>query len=136
MNCYHCKKSITKKPWNHLTNVYDNDIIEDKYICSYVCYKRLSENNKLPRDLWQHIVNKEDYEGLINPVLPRAKEFQYLTYEEISEMNEAEKENYFKQKSEQVEYDSKLTELREELELEDKRTSELEIGSGSDNDDY
>ena len=46
MKCYHCQKSITKKPWNHLTDIHDKDTIGDKYICSYVCYKRLSENNK------------------------------------------------------------------------------------------
>ena len=138
MKCYHCQKSITKKPWNHLTDIHDKDkdTIGDKYICSYVCYKRLSENNKLPKDLWHHIVNKEDYEGLINPVLLRAKEFQYLTHDEISEMNDSEKEKYFREKSEQVEYDSKMTEFREELEREDRRTSELETGSVSDIDDY
>ena len=96
-----------------------------------------SVNKKLPKDLWPHIVNKEDYEGLINPVLTRAKDFQYLTHDEISEMNDSEKDNYFKQKSEQIEYDSKLTEFRDELEREDRRTSELEnTGSCSDDDDY
>jgi hypothetical protein len=51
-------------------------------------------------------------------------------------MNDSEKEKYFGEKSEQVEYDSKMTEFRDELEREDRRTSELETGSVSDIDDY
>ena len=144
MQCYHCLEEIVNKPWNHLTNIVDKDkeINEDKYICSYVCYKRLSENNKLPKNLWHHIVNKNDYIDNINPVLPKEKDFQYLTHEEISEMNDKEKEIYFTRKDSQIEYDSKLTEFREENEREDKRTTEYENnfseldGSNGSNDDY
>ena len=46
LECLHCQKTIHNKPWNHLTNIIDGDgINSDKYICSYVCYKRLSESN-------------------------------------------------------------------------------------------
>ena len=61
-----------------------NETFTDKYICDYLCYCRLRENNKLPSNLWQHIVNKEDYKGLISPVITQNKEFQYLTHREIT----------------------------------------------------
>jgi len=137
LKCLHCQKTIHNKPWNHLTNIIDGDginsdginsdgINSDKYICSYVCYKRLSESNKLPKNLWPHIVNKEDYIDNINPVLPKEKEFQYLTHDEILEMNDKQMENYFKKKDEQIEYDSELTKIREDNEKEDKYIYELE----------
>ena len=66
MQCLHCQKYIHEKPWNHLTNMLDYDdkgnvIFTDKYICGYICYRRLREGNTLPSNLWKHIVNKEDY---------------------------------------------------------------------------
>jgi hypothetical protein len=138
MQCLYCQKNIHNNPWNHLTNL-DKETNKDKYICSYVCYKRLSENNKLPKNLWSHIVNKIDYIDIINPILPKESEFQYLTHDEISEMNDKQKIIYFQRKEEQIEYDSSLTQIRDELEKEDERISKLEnIYSDSDdlNDDY
>ena len=78
MKCLHCQKIINGKPWNHLTNILDTDeegngIYTDKYICGYICYRRLSEGNKLPKNLWSHIVNKEDYKGLISPIISKNK---------------------------------------------------------------
>ena len=125
MQCLYCQKNIHKNPWNHLTNL-DEETNKDKYICSYVCYKRLSESNKIPKNLWPHIVNQEDYIDIINPVLPKEKEFQYLTHDELLEMNDKQRENYFKIKDEQIEYDSELTKIREDNEKEDKYIYELE----------
>ena len=85
MNCCHCHKTINEKPWLHLTNIVSlnedkGQMLVDKYICGYSCYKRLYESDSLPKKLFPHIVNKEDYEGLIRPV-PRIKkkEFTYLS---------------------------------------------------------
>ena len=77
-------------------------------------YCPLLRANKIPKNLWPHIVNKEDYIDIINPVLPKEKEFQYLTHDEILEMNDKQRENYFKKKDEQIEYDSELTKIRED----------------------
>lgn len=139
MNCMHCQKSIQEKPWNHLTNIYDKneDIYTDKYICGYICYRRLRENNKLPNDLWNHIVNKEDYKGLISPVITQNEEFQYLTHEELKNMDIDERENYYNKLDEQISFNTEYKEIYEEQIREDMRTSEIEdYNISSDNDDY
>jgi len=88
--------------------------------------------------MWPHIVNKEDYRGLISPVVSNKVDFQYLTHEEISEMNDIEKEIYYKEKDKQTEFDAEISEIREELEREDIRTSQIENVSDSEDiiDDY
>ena len=142
MECFHCKKTIHNKPWNHLTNILDmdeemNEIYTDKYICGYICYRRLSECNVLPRNLWNHIVNKEDYEDLISPVIAKNKEFRYLTHREIQNMDEDERENYYNERDEQIVLNPEYLEIQKELEMEDMRTAEIEDYSISyDNDDY
>tara|TARA_B100001094_G_scaffold119526_1_gene115209 strand:- start:1933 stop:2361 length:429 start_codon:yes stop_codon:yes gene_type:complete len=142
MQCLHCQKSIHCKSWIHLTNILDidekgNEKYTDKYICGYICYRRLKENNSLPRDIWQHIVNKEDYEGLISPVITKNKEFQYLTHMEIQNMDEDEREKYYNERDEQIVLNPEYLEIQKELEMEDIRTAEIEDYSiSSDNDDY
>tara|TARA_E500000178_G_scaffold204892_1_gene202533 strand:- start:553 stop:993 length:441 start_codon:yes stop_codon:yes gene_type:complete len=141
MQCLHCQKNIQGKAWNHLTNIeeYNEDgkcTLVDKYICGYICYRRLREGNVLPSNLWQHIVNKEDYKGLISPVIIKNKEmFQYLTHREIKELSEEERDKYYNEKDEQIEVNTELAEIRNEMELEDKRTFELEGVCSSDGDD-
>ena len=142
MQCLHCQKSIIGKPWNHLTNILDVDEegkekYTDKYICGYICYRRLRENNKLPSNLWDHIVNKEDYKGLISPVITQNKEFQYLTHREIQNLDEDERENYYNERDEQIVLNPEYLEIQKELEMEDIRTEAIEEYSiSSDNDDY
>jgi len=153
MNCLHCNKDITVS-WLHLTNLPDlpdlltpemsvgsNMRVKDKHICGYSCYKRLSDSNMLPRSLWSHIVNKEDYTGLIRPVTTvQLRKFEYLTVHEINQLNDIEKEEYFMTKEEQIEIDPLMKQIRDDIDLEDERTSHIEeysSGSGSDqNDDY
>ena len=142
MQCFHCEKTIHEKPWNHLTNILDkdedgNEKFTDKYICDYLCYCRLRENNKLPINLWQHIVNKEDYKGLISPVITKNYEFQYLTHREIQNLDEDEREKYYNERDEQIVFNPEYLEIQKELEMEDIRTEEIEEYSiSSDNDDY
>lgn len=142
MQCLHCQKYIHEKPWNHLTNMLDydekgNEIFTDKYICGYICYRRLREGNILPSNLWQHIVNKEDYKGLISPVITQNNEFQYLTHSEVKNLDIDQREKYYQEKEEQIVLNHEYLEIREELEREDMRTEEIEGNSiSSDNDDY
>ena len=142
MQCLHCQKSIQGKAWNHLTNMLDwdeegNEKYTDKYICGYICYRRLRENNKLPSNLWDHIVNKEDYKGLISPVITENHEFQYLTHREIQNLDEDEREKYYNERDDQIVFNPEYLEIQKEMELEDKRTEEIEEYSiSSDNDDY
>ena len=132
------------KSWLHLTDTPDvsedeSIIVTDKHICGYSCYKRLTESKSLPNNLWSHIVNKEDYEGLLRPIMTQSKKsFEYLTASEIHNLDDSEKEKYFKEKDEQVEINPLLKEVRDELFMEDERTAYLEqVSSDSDYiDDY
>ena len=142
MQCFHCQKSIVGKSWDHLTNILDvdekgNEIYTDKYICGYICYRRLREKNMLPKDLWQHIVNKEDYKDLISPIINHKKEFQYLSHLEIQNMDDDEREKYYDECDEKLFLNPEYKEIQEEIEREDMRTAEIEKYSiSSDNDDY
>ena len=141
MQCLHCQKSIHEKPWNHLTNMLDtdekgNEIFTDKYICGYICYRRLREGNVLPSNLWQHIVNKEDYKGLISPVITKNNEFQYLTHSEVKNMDIDEREKYYNEREEQIVLNPEYLEIQKEMEREDMRTDEIENYISSENDDY
>jgi len=140
MNCFHCNKDITVS-WIHLTNLPSDDgtPMRDKHICGYSCYKRLSDSNMLPHSLWHHIVNKSDYDGLIRPITTtQVRKFEYLTLQEINQLNDIEKEEYFMKKEEQIEIDPLMKQIRDDINQEDERTSYLEEhSSGSDpNDDY
>ena len=139
MNCMYCQKTIQGGPWNHLTNIYDKneDIYTDKYICGYICYRRLRQGNVLPSNLWNHIVNKEDYKGLISPMITHNEEFQYLTHQELKNMDIDEREKYYNKLDEQIILNPEYLEIQKELEMEDKRTEEIEeYNISSDNDDY
>lgn len=141
MQCFHCQKIINGKPWNHLTNILDtddkdNEIYTDKYICGYTCYRRLTETNRLPKNLWSHLVNKEDYKDLISPTIYKNKEmFQYLTHSEIQEMDEEHREKYYIEREKQISFDPIYDKIQEEIEMEDLRTVEIE-NYISENDDY
>ena len=132
------------KSWLHLTDIPDvsedsSIIMKDKHICGYSCYKRLAESQSLPNNLWSHIVNKEDYEGLLRPIMTQSKKsFEYLTAGEIHNLDDSEKEKYYKEKDEQIEINPLLKEVRDELFMEDERTAYLEqVSSDSDYiDDY
>ena len=140
MHCYHCNKAITVS-WLHLQNLpLEDDLVGpplDKHICGYSCYKRLSDANKLPFTLWPHIVNKSDYDGLIRPVTTaQVRKFEYLTLQEIHQLTDIEKEDYFMKKEDQIEIDPLAKQIRDDINLEDERTSYLEENSeGSDHND-
>jgi hypothetical protein len=143
MQCYHCEKDISKS-WLHLQNVSveEEGITSnvDKHICGYSCYKRLIENDILPKNLWSHTVNKSDYDGLIRPVMKQTKKnFEYLTLNEIWELKESCRKRYYEEKDKQIEINPELAIFREELEQEEYRTSCVEGSSESeysDQDDY
>ena len=104
-----------------------NHILTQIYICSYSCYKRLYESNRIPKDLDLHIVNKEDYKGLIRPV-PRIKqkEFEYLTLDEVNKMTDIDKEKYFLEKDKIIHINPYLSIIQDEIYNEDKRIYMIE----------
>ena len=144
MFCFHCQGAIQGKPWIILEKIPskdkdDKDILINKHICGYPCYRRLSENGMLPRDLWSHIVNKEDYKGLIRPVQSKMnKSFEYLTAREFYDLSDIEREKYLEEKESQIELNPNVTEIYDEIMKEDERTAYLEEMSSGEEfpDDY
>ena len=144
MQCWYCEKNINGKSWNHLENIQevseDNTLISvEKHICSYGCYKRLRETNILPTNLWNHIVNKEDYKGLISPVIPKKNnEFRLLTHDELKNMDVEEVEKYYQERDDILYLDPEKIKIHDELVDEDMRTELLERDSSSEEylDDY
>ncbi len=143
MNCWNCNKCIQGKSWNHLKDIQelneDGKIMNvEKHICGYICYRRLSEKEILPKNLWNHIVNKEDYKGLISPIIPKKKEFYHLTHEELKTMDDEEVEKYYQERDNQLYLDPEMKNIHDELLLEDRWTEYLEQESSCDEfiDDY
>ena len=142
MSCVICKK--TSDPWLLLKNenIYTNE--ENKPIgktiqtCGYSCCRKL--DSKLPKNYSHLVLNKEDF-SYLRPIKPqKTKEFQILTFEEIMNMTDSEKEKYYTEKEEKINNDFRISELYHELEKEEELTYQLEnienTSSESDYDDY
>lgn len=144
MQCWNCEKTINEKSWNHLENIQevseDNKLISvEKHICSYGCYKRLRETNILPTNLWNHIVNKEDYKGLISPVIPKKNnEFHLLTHDELKCMDIEDVEKYYNERDDVLYLNPEMIQIHDEIVNEDMRTELLERDSSGEEyyDDY
>ena len=138
MECFHCHNSIEDNSWLHLTNIstFNEDkekILIEKHICGYSCYKRLRESNSLPKELWFHIVNKHDYDGLIRPVIRKEKEtFEYLARNEIQQLNDVDQSIYYSKKAEQIHMNPITEMIHDEIDEEDERTAYLELISSDD----
>ncbi len=143
MKCWNCEKNIEGKPWDHLKDIIEESeegkiLKVEKYVCSYKCCRRLHNDHMFPPNLWQHIVNKEDYKGLISPIIPQKHQFQFLTHEELRGMGDDDVEKYYQERENQIYMDPELIDIHEELFNEDKRTEFLERESSSEEtfDDY
>jgi len=144
MQCWNCEKIISEKPWDHLENIDDisddgKPIKVEKYVCSYGCCKRLHENHMFPKNLWNHIVNKEDYKGLISPVIPtKRNKFCLLTHEELKNMENEDIEKYYNEREDILYLDPELVKIHDEIVNEDMRTEHLERESSCEEyyDDY
>ena len=108
--CFHCQKCYAHKPWLTLQcvpvsseHVPPSDEEDDQkmkninaHICSYLCYR--GSKDEFPDKIWPYIANKEDYEGLIRPVvMPKKKNrFEFLTHAEIKALDDTMRDNYNK----------------------------------------
>ena len=97
-------------------------------------------SNPVIRAIDCHIVNKEDYEGLIRPV-PRIKkkEFTYLSYDEIQNLPEEERELYHEQKESQIHINPIFSVIHDEIIEEEERVYTIENDNSSEHsyiDDY
>ena len=145
MRCWNCEKNIEGKPWDHLKDIIeesaDGKILKvEKYVCSYKCCRRLHNDHIFPPNLWQHIVNKEDYKGLISPIIPKRDQYQFkfLTHEELKSMDVDDVDKYYQERDEHVCMDPGLAKIHDELINEDKRTEFIERESSGEEsfDDY
>lgn len=129
MNCYHCKKIMNEKPWV----IYSNEDGSVKNICGYICYRRCpnisSYNHK-------HIVNTEDFNFSLIPIIPKKEELKLISYEELSSMNQSKRQQYENHLSRMFEKDEnnvKIYEQHMEIEFSYK---EQENDTTSEEDDY
>ena len=142
MNCFHCQKNISGKPWLHLENILcldeeKKESYQDKYICGYICFCRLHERNKFPKNLWNHTVNKEDYKGLIRPVSSYSQKFRYLNTSEINKLSNHQKCIYYQKEQEHIDNNPLSYEVYKESLYEDNRTQMIEeMISDESYDDY
>lgn len=95
----------------------------------------------LPRNYGKLILNKEDFCFWAMPVLPKKKEkFEILTFEEIKNLDDISRENYYKRRDNQLMDNSMISELYRDIEKEDEMTYNIEnyesTCSESDYDDY
>ena len=144
--CIHC--GSTKPGWLILKNenIYvdtnGKNIGETIQTCSYICTRRCED--KFPPKYGRLILNKHDFEYNLIPIVPKQKnKFEVLSYEEIQNMSEIERNNYYTQKENELIIDSDLVKIYDEIENEEKNTYDIEqdllINSGEEefySDDY
>lgn len=137
--CHRCPK-VCETSWMVLKN---DGLFESKegertpqflHYCSYMCH--VGDRPNLPQSIWAFVQNKTDFNKDPNPVtlVQKKKEFQYLTYDEIHRLNDVDKEEYYRQKDNQL--DGAKKELYDEMEQEDERTDQAYGYVSDEYDDY
>ena len=90
-----------------------------------MCTRRCED--KFPSKYGRLILNKHDFEYNLIPIVPKQKhKFELLSYEEIQNMSEIERDNYYTQKENELIIDSNLVKIYEEIENEEKNTYDIE----------
>ena len=129
MSCFHCKNNINGKPWI----IYENGDGTIKNICSYICSRRCPDITSYNH---KHIVNKEDFNFDLIPIIPRKEKLKLFSIDEISRMNYSQRskyEDHLQRMFEKDEENIKLYEDHMEIEASYK---EQENVSTSEEDDY
>ena len=142
MSCFICDAKC--EPWILLENANIYTDKENKPIgktiqtCGYSCCIKLTP--KLPNNYGKLVLNKEDFCYWAVPVLPNNfKEFEFLTFEEIQDLDDSSKNDYYQQRENNLMDDITISDLYNELEREDELTYRIEnneTGSETDWDDY
>lgn len=129
MYCFHCNKSISGKPWI----IYENEDKTVKNLCGYICSKKCPDITSYNH---KHIVNKEDFNFDLIPIIPRKEELKLLSLDEISAMNNSQRSKYDEHLKKMFESDEKNIKLYEDhMEIE-ASYKEQEYSTESDMDDY
>ena len=129
MNCYHCKRVMNEKPWI----IYGNEDGSVKNICGYICSRRCPDISSYNH---KHIVNTEDFNFNLIPIIPKKEELKLVSYDELSSMNQSHRkhyDNHLRRMFEKDENNMKIYEQHMEIELSYK---EQEYTTETETDDY
>jgi len=140
--CIYCKSTspawLLLKNDNLYVDVNKNNIGETIQTCSYLCTQRCKHN--FPKNYGNLIINKEDFKYDLIPIVKREKkEFEFLTYEEIQNLDINERNEYYTKRDDYVSMDASKLELYEEIEKEEMKTFYIEneeVTSEEEFDDY
>jgi hypothetical protein len=137
MRCIICQKDT--KPWclvenkNLILDDEGNKIADRFQACSYSCCRKLDQ---AIGSQWCHnIMNREDFSWLC-PIIPQNKRFVYLTANEIYELSDLDRCNYYNQRDNHIEIDVARANIQMELEQEDLNTMLIENETSSDEENY
>lgn len=128
INCEHCSKEISGKPWMSL----QRDDQQSNHLCSYICYRRA------PDSTWSQVLNKEDFNTLF-PVIritTTSEPFHYLRHDDLLQMSDTDISEYYDRLDEERMMNPIATEIHETQEYEDKLTRAIEDESSDNEDDY
>ena len=142
MSCIICK--TTEEPWLLLKNdhLYVNEECENIgqtiQTCSYLCTRQCQKH--IPRNYSRYVLNKDDF-CYLRPIISKKEEkFEILTFDEIHNMTDYEKEIYYSEKERYMGLDIQKLELYEEIENEDMNTFLIEneeyLSGDEKSDDY
>ena len=131
--CTVCGKS-KERSWIILKNAGLKDTNEKfLHYCSYLCYTGCKA--ELPKNVGRLVENKEDFNDLRPVLKPRKKEFHMLTFHEIKELSETQKETYYKEMDNHFILNPSLYQLYEDEYQEDARIYDMECCDDSLSDD-
>jgi hypothetical protein len=137
--CFSCNKSCPKS-WIIINNdgiLKDTETVKypsELHYCSTNCYNS-DKQTILPTDAWSHLKNKQDFSEP-HPVLPeKKKEFVYLSFMEIRNLSNEEREKYHDQLEDFMTYNLHSTIYLDQY-YEDQRTFEIENDFENYSDDY
>lgn len=129
MNCYHCKRVMNEKPWI----IYSNEDGSVKNICGYICSRRCPDISSYNH---KHIVNTEDFNFNLIPIIPKKEELKLVSYDELSSMNQSQRKHYDNHLSRMFEKDENNIKLYEDhMEIE-ASYKEQEYTPETETDDY
>ena len=137
--CFSCKKPCPKS-WIIINNdgiLKDTETVKypsELHYCSTNCYN-CDKQTVLPNDAWSYLKNKQDFNEPL-PVLPKKKkEFVYLSFMEIHNLSNDEREKYYEQLEDYMTYNLQSTIYLDQY-YEDQRTFEIENDFDNYSDDY
>lgn len=120
---------MNENPWI----IYSNEDGSVKNICGYICSRRCPDISSYNH---KHIVNTEDFNFNLIPIIPKKEELKLVSYDELSSMNQSQRKHYDNHLSRMFEKDEnnvKIYEKHMEIELSYK---EQEYTPETETDDY